>query len=110
MGVRLFNNPATELLTSVWAVAYRKAGTPLPVSPMSKNSQNRLQSTSLNLTIKKGINAVAAIVTRRAATCTAEKEIRAFLIRIKELPQTILNKIRVSHGQILEWSNLLEFN
>jgi hypothetical protein len=46
--------------------------------------------------IMTGMKASMDMVMRKQATWTGEKAIRLFLMRIKELPQTILRKMKIN--------------
>ena len=76
-------------------MAYINAGIPLPVKPTNRKNFHLLQSTFLSCHNRKGVKAIADIEIRMQATSKGSNEINAFLINIKELPQTKLRNINI---------------
>jgi hypothetical protein len=50
----------------------------------------------LNRAARKGIKARAEMLIRKQATCSGEKAIKLFFIKIKELPQIMLSITRIN--------------
>jgi hypothetical protein len=95
-GVREFKIPAIVLLICVCAKAKRKEGRALPVTPTNKKYRHFFQSIRLNRAARKGIKARAEMLIRKQATCSGEKAIKLFFIKIKELPQIMLSTTRIN--------------
>jgi hypothetical protein len=94
-GVKEFKMPARELSIPVCALANRKAGKPLPITPTSKNSFHSLQAILLILSKAIGLNTRKAMEIRKAPTSALEKYSRPRFIKINELPQMSAKPIRM---------------
>jgi hypothetical protein len=91
-----FKIPAIVLLNCVCAEENKKAGIALPVEPTINNHFHFDQSIRFQFQITTGAKAKAEIEIRKDATWSGEKATNAFLIRINELPHTILNPMRIT--------------
>ncbi len=92
-GVREFTIPVMALSNCVCATEKSMAGIKLPRKPDMKMSGKCFLFICFNQETAKGIIKREADSILIDATCKAGKTVRPFLMRIKELPQTMASKM-----------------
>jgi len=107
MGVKELSTPVSPLSRPVSAIANKKAGNKLAVSPTIKRNLYCFKFMDFNLGRAIGANTIKAKIILSAPTCPAEKPIRAFLINIKELPQIIERVANIMIDKYFGFFNIL---
>jgi len=95
IGVRLLSKPETILLIFVCARKYIKAGIPLPHRPTVRKSFHLFHGMRFRLYMMTGVKASAETPNLIQARSNGLNAMSAFLISIKELPQTKLRTPRI---------------